>query len=176
MRASGPSRLCHDAHALQASLVQAANHRLDLRRDVLYDERFVCIVRRGHPLARRKRLSLEAFAAAPQLLISITDERSAGWVDEALAREGLTRRIAMRTRYFMAAPLIVAQSDLLATCPYQLARYFAARAPIAILEPPIVLPKYSEFVVWHERYDSDPALRWLRGVLADASRTAIERG
>jgi DNA-binding transcriptional LysR family regulator len=72
-------------------------------------------------------------------------------------------------------PLIVAQSDLLATCPYQLARYFATRAPIAILEPPISLPKYSEFVAWHERYDSDPALRWLRSLFADAARAALRQ-
>jgi DNA-binding transcriptional LysR family regulator len=82
----------------------------------------------------------------------------------------------VRTRYFMSAPLIVAGSDLIATCPYQLARYFAGRIPIAILEPPTMLPKYSEYLAWHERYDADPALRWLRGVFAEAARAALQRG
>jgi len=148
----------------------------ELCTEELYEERFVCIVRKGHRLARRKQLDLEAFAATPQLLISITDERSSTLVDQELRRHGLTRHIAARTRYFMAAPLIVGESDLLATCPYHLARYFEARTPIKIFEPPIRLPRYSEFAAWHRRYDGDPALRWLRGVLAAAARKVTDAG
>jgi len=181
VRRRGTALLLRDAAALAEGtidLVVAAmlDELPELRSEALYEERLVCIVRKGHPLARRKRVDLESYASTPQLLITITDERSPTMVDAELARHGLTRRVALRTRYFMAAPLIVANSDLLATCPYQLARYFAARAPIAILEPPVTLAKYSEYVAWHARYDADPGLVWLRGVLADAARTALQRG
>jgi DNA-binding transcriptional LysR family regulator len=181
VRRQGTQLLLRDAAALAEGtidLVVAAvlGEIRELRTESLYEERFVCIVRKGHPLARRKRLDLETFAAAPQLAVTITDERSPSWVDAELARHGLSRRIALRTRYFMSAPLIVAKSDLVATCPYQLARYFAARLPIVILEPPAGLPKYSEFMAWHERFDADPALTWLRGVFAEAARRAIAEG
>lgn len=181
VRRQGTALLLRDAAALAEGtidLVVAAmlDELPELRIEALYEERFVCIVRKGHPLARRKRVDLESYAATPQLLITITDERSPTMVDAELARHGLTRRVALRTRYFMAAPLIVANSDLMATCPYQLARYFAARAPIAILEPPVALAKYSEYVAWHARYDADPGLVWLRGVLAEAAREALQRG
>jgi DNA-binding transcriptional LysR family regulator len=145
----------------------------ELRTQRLYDERFVCILRKGHRLARRRRLDLAAFAETPQLLISITDDRTPTWVDDELARAGLRRHVAMRTRYFMAVPLIVAETDLLATCPYQLARYFAARLPLQIVEPPFDLGSYGEFMAWHERYETDPASRWLRGVIAEAARRAV---
>lgn len=143
----------------------------EITAEPLYEERFVCIVRRDHPLARRP-LDLRSYARASHLVVTITDERTPTWIDEALAREGLERHVALRTRYFMAAPLIVAESDMLATCPYQLARYFAERVPIAVLEPPLPLPRYAEHVAWHERYDQDPALQWLRGLLRDAARAA----
>jgi len=145
----------------------------ELHSEVLYQERFVCMVRKGHRLARRKRLDLKSYASTPHLLISITDERSPTMVDHALAEQGLRRHVALRTRYFMAAPHIVAESDLLATCPYQLARYFSTRLPLAILEPPITLSPYPEYVAWHQRYDSDPALRWLRGVIREATQAAM---
>lgn len=142
----------------------------------IYDERFVCIVRKGHRLSRRKRLDLASFAETPQLLISITDERSPTMVDAELARSGLARHIVMRTRYFMAAPVIVAETDLLATVPYQLARYFAARLPLRIIEPPFDLGGYGEFIAWHKRYDSDPASLWLRGVFSEAAKSAVREG
>lgn len=140
----------------------------------LYDERFVCVLRAGHPaLRRRKSLDLETFAALPHLLITITDERSPTWIDEALAARGLERRVALRTRYFMAAPLLVAESDLLLTCPEQLARYFAKRVHLAIFEPPLELPRYEEYLAWHPRFDADPASLWLRGLLLDAAKRVV---
>jgi DNA-binding transcriptional LysR family regulator len=181
VRRQGTALLLRDAASLAEGTIDLVLAAIlgdvpELRSESLYEERFVCIVRKGHRLARRKRVDLETYAATPQLVITITDERSPTWVDAELARHGLERRVALRTRYFMAAPLIVAESDLMATCPYQLARYFAARTPITILEPPTVLPKYSEFLAWHERYDADPALLWLRSVFAEAARKALLQG
>ena len=135
-----------------------------LRSEVLYSERFVCLVRQGHP-GVGETLDLETYVATPQILISISDERGPTWIDAALAEHGLARRIAVRTRFFMSAALLVAESDLVLTCPYQLARYFADRLAVRILEPPFPLPDYQEFMLWHARLDADPASRWLRTVV-----------
>jgi DNA-binding transcriptional LysR family regulator len=143
----------------------------ELSTERLYEERFVCIVREGHPLARGKRLDLARYASAAHLVVTITDERSATWIDTKLAEQGLARRIAIRTRYFTTAPLVVADSDLIATVPRQLAMYFRRRAPLVILEPPFQL-EYEEHVAWHQRYDADPAVQWLRSVLVEAARAA----
>lgn len=62
----------------------------------------------------------------------------------------------------MAAPLIVARSDLLLTGPSTLIRYFAELVPLQVLRPPIELPTYPEEAYWHERFDTDPAHTWLR--------------
>jgi DNA-binding transcriptional LysR family regulator len=140
----------------------------------LYAERFVCVVRRGHPaLRRRKKLDLETFARLPHVLITITDERTPTWIDSALESHGLSRHIALRTRYFMGAPLVVAESDLLLTCPAQLARYFAKRLPLEVFEPPLELPRYNEYLAWHSRFDADPASRWLRSLLQRAASRAL---
>jgi len=140
----------------------------------LYAERFVCVVREGHPaLRRRKKLDLDTFAKLPHVLVTITDERTPTWIDSALEAHGLARRIALRTRYFMAAPLVVAESDFLLTCPEQLARYFAKRLPLAVFEPPLELPRYCEYLAWHSRFEADPANRWLRTLLQRAANRAV---
>jgi DNA-binding transcriptional LysR family regulator len=140
----------------------------------LYAERFVCIVRKGHPaLRRRKKLDARTFAELPHVLVTITDERTPTWIDTALEAQGFARHIALRTRYFMAAPLLVAESDFLLTCPEQLARYFAKRLPLDVYEPPFELPRYHEYLAWHPRFDADPASRWLRALLQRAANRIV---
>lgn len=143
-----------------------------LHSEALYPERFVCLVRAGHPTVGES-LDLATYVATPQIVITISDERSSTWVDEALAAQGLARQITVRTRFFLSAALLVAESDLLLTCPYQLARYCADRLPVRIVAPPLPLQGYQEFMVWHPRYDADPASRWLRDVVRRAANETV---
>jgi DNA-binding transcriptional LysR family regulator len=142
-------------------------------REHLYDEHFVCLVRQGHPALRRKRFDVDAYCKYPHLLVTITDERSSTWIDEALAARDKTRTIRARTRYFMAAPILVSTTDLMLTCPYQLARHFTPHYPLRVLEPPLELPHYAEYQAWHERFDADPGHRWLREAIGRAARLAV---
>ena len=42
-------------------------------------------------------------------------------------------------------------------------------------EPPLPLPPFTLYQVWHERRQEDPAHAWLRGVLAEIAR-ALQTG
>ena len=143
-----------------------------LRSEALYPERFVCLVRAEHPQVGTT-LDLQTYVAIPQVLVTISDERSATWIDDALAKHGLARRVAVRTRYFMSAAMLVADSDLLLTCPYQLARYAADRLHVRIVAPQFELPGYQEFMLWHPRFHADPASRWLRDVVRRAVAASL---
>jgi DNA-binding transcriptional LysR family regulator len=180
VRRRGPTLGLVDAAALvegDVDLVVAAlvADLPGLRSEALYAERFVCLVREDHPTVGPS-LDLAAYAAAPQVLITISDERSPSLVDAALAERGLSRRIAVRTRFFLSAALLVAETDLLLTCPLQLARYAAARLPVRIVAPPLELPGYQEFMSWHPRFEADPGLRRLRGVVRRAAEEAVAEG
>ena len=144
-----------------------------LHTEALYSERFVCLVGADHPGVGAS-LDLETYAATPQVLTTITDERSTTLVDDALAERGFSRRVAVRTRFFLSAAMLAAESDLLLTCPFQLARYFADRLPVRIVEPPLELPGYQEFMLWHPRFEADPASRWFRDVVRRAASALTE--
>lgn len=133
-----------------------------LRMD-LCTEGFLCAVRAGHPALRRATaLDLDAYARIPHLMITLGDDDRPTWIDEELARLGRSRQVGLRVRYFMSAPLVVANTDLLMTGPAMLLRYFAGLVPLRLFAPPIALPTYPEEMYWHQRFDHDPAHRWLR--------------
>jgi DNA-binding transcriptional LysR family regulator len=140
-----------------------------IRRVDLCTEGFVCAVRKGHPDIDGK-LTLEQYVQNPHALITLGDSSRPTWVDEALDRLGRRRKVAMRIRHFMAAPLVVSRTDLVLTGPSMLIRYFADLVPLQVLPPPIPLPTYPEEAYWHERFDNDPAHRWLRDLVRRTTR------
>jgi DNA-binding transcriptional LysR family regulator len=82
-----------------------------IAREPALQERYVGIARRGHPALKGRKLSPKQWAALPHLLVSPRGEDSSQ-SDQLLASLGLTRRIVMVVPHFLAAPLIVASSDL----------------------------------------------------------------
>jgi DNA-binding transcriptional LysR family regulator len=141
-----------------------------IRRMDLCTEGFLCAVRKGHTRIKGS-LGLDAYVETPHMLITLGDDPGPTWIDQALAKLGRRRRVAARVRYFMAAPLVIARSDLLLTGPSMLIRYFADLVPLQVLTPPIELPTYPEEAYWHERFDEDPAHVWLRGVVKKTAKS-----
>jgi DNA-binding transcriptional LysR family regulator len=136
---------------------------------ILFEEDYVCIARRGHPRVG-KRLTLERWIEAPHVLVS---ERhgSPGSVDRALAARGLERRVGARVSHFLLVPALVARTDLVAAVGRRVAEAFAPAYPIRIFPPPLPLPRGRVGQVWHQRVESDPGHRWLRGVIAEVAKT-----
>jgi DNA-binding transcriptional LysR family regulator len=138
----------------------------------LLSDRFVCIARRGHPLTRTKTLSISSFAGAAHALISPWGMEG-GYVDDALARLGLQRKVAVAVPHFLVAPHIVASSDLLLTVAERVAEVVAGPLGLVVLAPPqeLRLTGFTLSILWHERTHADPARRWLRDVIvAEASK------
>ena len=134
----------------------------------LFEERFVCVVRADHPTVRGP-LTLDQFVALDHALISPRG-RQGGFVDRALARHGRTRRVALTVPHFLAAPIVVAGSDLILTVPERIARAFAKMLPLQIVEPPLEVEGFAVTQYWHERQARDPAHVWFRGLVVEVGR------
>jgi DNA-binding transcriptional LysR family regulator len=137
-------------------------------RRTLYDEDLVCVVRRDHPVIA-EGLTLERFVALSHLTVIITGRGEAP-IDVALAGRGLSRRVAMRLPHFLAAPMLVAESDMILSLPRRLALRIATSTPIVVLELPLEIGFFSPSMIWHERRQDDPAHAWLRQQVVDAVR------
>jgi DNA-binding transcriptional LysR family regulator len=134
----------------------------------LFDDGFVCMVRKGHPALRHKRLSLQQYLHLEHLVVAPRGT-SGSYVDTELSRRGLTRRIALQVSSFFVAAELVVESDLISTGPELLLQRLSARQPLVLLKAPLPLPRFELCLVWHSRRDQDPAHIWMRDVITRAA-------
>jgi DNA-binding transcriptional LysR family regulator len=130
----------------------------------LFSHAFVCIVRKDHPRIgdqlTRKQFLEEGHAVVHQ------EGKSHELFEQALVEQGLTRRVVLRIPHFLAIPLIIAESDLIVTVPYAVARSFARMADLKVLRPPVQVRRADVRQHWHARFHRDLANQWIRGVIA----------
>jgi DNA-binding transcriptional LysR family regulator len=131
----------------------------------LWDEHFIGLARRGHPLTRG-RVTFERFARAKHVLVAPRGQPGGGPIDDALRQRGLERRIVFTTPSFLAAPQVVAATDLVMILPARLATALARPLRLAAFDPPVEVPGFEIAMFWHARHDSDPAHAFVREEIA----------
>lgn len=146
----------------------------EMRSRTLLTDRFVCVVREGHPTVKH-RLSLQQFAALSHVQIAPRG-KPGGYLDDALRAKGFTRNVARAVPYFVAALQLVADTDYVLTLSERLASKLGPGLRLRMLPPPLPLEPYALSLVWHPRFDGDQAHRFLREVfLRAASEAAADR-
>lgn len=134
----------------------------EVRTRALFQDRFVGVVRKDHPLARG-RMTLARYAAAGH--VNVSRRGAAAPVDEALGAAGVERRIVTVTGSFAAALALARASDLVATVPER--QTGLLREGMHSFALPVVVPEIKVSLLWHPRMDADAAHRWLRGVVLE---------
>ena len=137
--------------------------RPELRTQALFIDRFIGVVRQGHPLAQAG-ISAAAYAAGGHIDVALRD-LDHGPVDRVLTSLGLTREIIITVPGFSTALGLARSSDLIASVPE---RYTTRlRAGLHSFALPFPVPEFTIAMLWHPRMDADPVHRWLRGCLRE---------
>ncbi|WP_085317987.1 LysR family transcriptional regulator [Derxia lacustris] len=148
----------------------------ELRTRALFRDRFVGVVRAGHPLGGGE-MTAARYARGRHLQVS-RQGLDKGPIDDALGAVGLAREVASIVGGFAAALALARGSDLIATVPkWHTGNLRAGMCSFAL---PFAVPGFVVALLWHPRMEADPAHRWLRdtvhevcaGQLADAPATA----
>jgi DNA-binding transcriptional LysR family regulator len=134
----------------------------------LIEDRFVAVLRSGHP-ALRKKLTATSLAELQHLGISSSPE-DLTFLDEFLKARNSARFVASDVPYLSAGAVLV-QSNLVALLGRKLAMEFRRAYPIEIRELPFEAPPLHSVMSWHRRFDDVPAHRWLRRTIAGAATT-----
>ena len=131
----------------------------EVRAQALFRDRYVGVVRSGHPLSEGE-ITPARFAAAKHVHVSRRDGDK-GPIDDALAGMRLERQIATVVGGFSAALALVRTSDLVA-CVYErhTGVLYAGMHSFAL---PLPIAPFTVSLLWHPRLDGDQAHRWLRG-------------
>jgi len=133
----------------------------EVRTRALFEDRFVGVVRTGHPLSEGE-ITASRYAAGRHILVSRRG-LDKGPMDEALEALGLQREIITVVGGFSAALALARASDLIATVPARHTQNL--RTGLHSFELPFELPPITISMLWHPRMDADSAHRWLRDCL-----------
>ncbi len=141
----------------------------------LFEDSYVCIAREGHPRIRKK-LTLAQFTQESHILVEPAGSRystaslqssTTTFIERFLAKEGLSRRVALRVPHFMVVPGIVQNTDLLATVPGSVVSHIKPMPKVQLLRLPIATPSYEVRQFWHQRNHHDVANQWLRRIIGE---------
>lgn len=138
-----------------------------LHHETLFVEDYVCLVRRGHALARRKRARIVDYQAHQHVAYT-----PVGFVPRPMAKAvpGVASAMGIRVSvpYLLALPDVVRRTDLVATVPRSLLSAPIDLRGVVTVEAPKELPDAEHSQWWHPRFDSDLAHQWLRGRIREA--------
>ena len=126
----------------------------------LFQGDYVCVMRDGHPFADGP-LTMDQYCSARHLLVSFSG-RAFGFVDEALALQGRTRRVVLTVNQFFTAGKVVANSDLLTVLPRHFINVTGFAHQLVQRELPFAVPSIQVDALWHHRLDASSAHAWLR--------------
>jgi DNA-binding transcriptional LysR family regulator len=128
------------------------------------------MMRAKHPLAAKRTISLKEYAAAQHLLVSPRGGEPRDFIDDLLAREGLSRRVMISINQFVSAVPIIAATDVIVTLPTIVARVLVK--PFDLVGRPLALAASEEFsklaLIWHRRFEGHPANAWFRSAFRRA--------
>lgn len=136
----------------------------EVRTRALFRDRFIGVVRTGHPLVRGK-ITQSRYAGGRHISVSRRGIDK-GPIDEALEPLGLERKIVTIVGDFSTALALARDSDLIASVPER--QTGNLRAGMHSFSLPVPMSEITVSLLWHPRFDADPAHRWLRGIVLDA--------
>jgi len=141
---------------------RAASH---LRRQKLYSDGYVSVVRKDHPRLREMR-SPAGFGAQRHILITASEIGHAAHsqAERAISTKIAPSNILLRVPSFLAGAIVASQTDGIATLPANLAASVAAPLGLVAFKTPLALPRIEIAQYWHERFHRDAAHRWLRAM------------
>lgn len=135
----------------------------ETRQAVMLSDRYIVLLRAGHPFTRRKRSPQALLDDLPQLeFVAVRTHTNPLRILQQL---NLEARVRLTTEHFMVLPSIVRSTDLAVLMPRSIALGFAGQGGYALVEPPFALRDFDVALHWSARFEADPGLAWLRELI-----------
>ena len=131
----------------------------------LFRQSYVCMFRKGHPTAKSP-MSLLQFCELEHVGVRAANTGH-GEVDGLLERAVIKRRMRLVVPHFIAVGHILQSTDLIATVPQRLAIRIEEPFHLTTSPHPAGIPDISISLVWHAKYNRDPANMWLRQLFVE---------
>lgn len=123
----------------------------------------VCIVRKDHPLAKRRKITMKDYLKYQHISFVVRNNKTMGLVDQLLEKMGLSRNVAFETNSLFTAAKVVANSDYILSISDFVARQYQDES-IAVLPVPPELQSFQVplLLLQHERTRTSTPHKWIR--------------
>jgi DNA-binding transcriptional LysR family regulator len=134
----------------------------------LYQDKMVCLMRKGHAYAagitRQQYLEAQHIGPTPHSV------GKRGVVDQYLSRHRLKRDLIISVPFFSLTPYALLKTDLIATMNESVARFYADQLDLCVVDAPLPFPQVQYVQLWHDRTHSSAGLIWLRSKIIQAAK------
>lgn len=137
----------------------------------LFEDRYVCVMSRSHPLADSE-LTLESYCAQAHSVLG-TGSNHVNVVDDRLLSLGKKRAIMKRSPHFLGSLFSLVGTDLIQTTTLRHVKPMMAPLNLIVKELPFDLEPISYCQIWNIRNTQSPSHRWFRNQIHEAAQTAI---
>lgn len=138
----------------------------ETQRVELLHDRYVVLLRAGHPFTRKRRTGRALLEALKELeFVGVRSHADTLRIVQQLQLEG---RMRLVTEHFLVLPSIVRATDLAAVMPHDIASGF--EGGYAIVEPDFPQREFIVALHWSKRFEADPGNRWLRALIEELFR------
>ena len=144
--------------AIDLDIGTAGSSAPEVRSKLMFRDRFIGVVRTGHPLLDHT-VTAETYVAHGHVVAARRLD-PAGPVDAMLAQRGLVRDIVAVVPGFGDALAVASRTDLIALVPASCLD--PATPGLCGFPLPVQTPDLAISAMWHPRHDADPGHRWLR--------------
>ncbi|SHI20567.1 LysR family transcriptional regulator [Pollutimonas bauzanensis] len=141
---------------LYVGLTQQVPEALKVR--FLLKDEFRLAQRKGHPRGTENP-DIEEYCSLAHVMVSQEGKFKSG-VDDALEILKRKRHVALTVSGYNQIPLVLGETNCVATLPSRLLRRYAAG--LDVLSLPFHLSAFDVAMAWHPRSHEDPAHQWLR--------------
>ncbi len=144
----------------------------EIAHEVIGADRLVMACRQDHPLAIGD-MSAAQLANESHIIVSRRG-RLNDRIDDAFATLGLKRRVVASLPTCAAALEVIASNDLVTIVPNTLCAGLCKALGVTVRSIPLDLIETPVVLLWHNRFESDPAHAWIRACITKALNAALE--
>lgn len=160
---SGDIDFCFD-------FVQPNSNKLDFCN--FSTEELVVIARHNHPRLQGNKISLKQFFKEKHIVMTFGKQRRA-LLDDLMTKNGGSRRIMAELNQYIAAPMVVTQTDGIALVPKNMADFFLASHKITVMPLPLSLPPIPIYLIWHHSMNRDKGHQWMKKLILSINNNSI---
>jgi len=155
-----------EAGDLDVALVSKNAAPSGMPSEPLLEERFMMAHRKDHPRGSR-RPTMKEYSRMEHVIVSGEGGGFRGFIDDVLAENGLTRRVAVSVQHYSVVPLLLQSTDLVCTLPQRFLKRY--QDVLQALPLPFDTRPFTLYATWHARFDNDRGHQWLRQQLKDCT-------